>query len=293
MEFESYNDYFIIHTFKKGISESGRVNLDGLRKKEQMIQYKRARNANQKKLDDNISVPPTRTSSEESSNETTPSYTVDALSSEKNQDSTSVSSVEAIPRQTINKVSAEISTNSIISADDIDSSSEGYHNIRRSSRLSQKDREEKLKREHDDWDKQESQDLTNQPKKKHRRVGRPRKYPKSDTEEEHDESSSSSSSSSSGNYQTASDDIETDGKIVVHDLYESLVPKVKMPQRRSDWILPPRMKFVPEKNLHTRAEYDSVKINELVGTDRISMVLSRFEGGVAGVRTKKETHSTN
>ena len=75
MEFESYNDYFIIHTFKKGISESGRVNLDGLRKKEQMIQYKRARNANQKKLDDNISVPPTRTSSEESSNETTPSYT--------------------------------------------------------------------------------------------------------------------------------------------------------------------------------------------------------------------------
>lgn len=300
MEFESYNDYFIIHSFKRGISESGRVNLDGLRKKEQMIHYKRARNANQRKLDQNISAPPSRTPSEGSSHETSPLDPEDASasssSSEKGAETTSISSVDSEPREIVNKVSAEISTNSIIDEDDLSGTTDGPHSIRRSSRLSEKDRQEKLKREHDEWESHETEDSDAQGKRKHRRVGRPRKssYTSSDGEEEHELSASSSSSSVSAEQDSAAgEETDADGKIIIHDLYESLVPKVKMPQRRSDWILPPRMKFAPEKHLHTRAEYDTVKMNELVGTDRITKVLSRFEGGVAGVRTKREVNPAN
>lgn len=48
LEFESYQDYFLIKTFKKGISASGHVDIDSLRNKEYGIYYKKIkRNATQ------------------------------------------------------------------------------------------------------------------------------------------------------------------------------------------------------------------------------------------------------
>lgn len=41
IEFESYQDYFLIKTFKKGISASGHVDIDSLRNKEYGIYYKK------------------------------------------------------------------------------------------------------------------------------------------------------------------------------------------------------------------------------------------------------------
>lgn len=41
LEFESYQDYFLIKTFKKGISASGHVDIDSLRNKEYGIYYKK------------------------------------------------------------------------------------------------------------------------------------------------------------------------------------------------------------------------------------------------------------
>ncbi|SMN20539.1 similar to Saccharomyces cerevisiae YOR279C RFM1 DNA-binding protein required for vegetative repression of middle sporulation genes [Maudiozyma saulgeensis] len=273
MEFESYADYFLIHTFKRGISESGRVNLDGLRKREQSIYYKRIRKPNEQKIDENISLPPKRASSEETSTSITPAQTVP--SSDKEDISDSKIDINDPERKPVNKVSAEISLNSIISAED--GQNDGAHNIRRSSRISQKDREDKLKREHEKIEEDAQRILS---RKKHRGPGRPSRSSYNDNDDGNDTGESFDSvSDSSNDKETLDSDL-----IVIKDLYETLVPKIKDPQRRSDWVLPPRMKYTQEKQLHTRPEYKSVKINELVGTNRISTILSRFEGGLAGVR---------
>lgn len=36
--------------------------------------------------------------------------------------------------------------------------------------------------------------------------------------------------------------------------------------------------------MRTKVVFDSIKVHELIDTDRIMKVLSRFEGGVAGIR---------
>lgn len=276
MEFESYADYFLIHTFKKGISESGRVNLDGLRRKEKSIYYKRIRRSNDLPIDENISVPPKRSSSSESSTSITPSQTVPSSDkeSEKVRDITNTEQKEPI-----NKVSAEISLNSIIS-EDVQTDNEN-NNIRRSSRISQKDREDKLKRDREEMEAEE-EEIANRYRtnKKHKGRGKPSKSNYNE--------SNSGSDTSKDNYSSENDDIDItkSDKVIITDLYESLVKKIKDPQRRSDWLLPPKMKFSHEKQLHTRPEYKTVKIHELVNSNRISAILSRFEGGLAGVRNK-------
>lgn len=82
-----------------------------------------------------------------------------------------------------------------------------------------------------------------------------------------------------------------EGETKIQDLYESLVPKILEPRRRSDWILPPKARYTPEKQMSTKPSFKSIKINELVGNKRIRSILSRFEGGVAGIR-KRDWDST-
>lgn len=78
-----------------------------------------------------------------------------------------------------------------------------------------------------------------------------------------------------------------DGEVAeIKDLYESIVPKAKEPIRRSDWMLPPRLRFTPEKQMRTRVVHEKVNLNELVSLGKIQRVLSRFEGGITGVRKK-------
>lgn len=272
MEFESYADYFLIHTFKSGISESGRVNLDGLRKREQSIYYKRIRKPSEQKIDENISLPPKRTPSEDSSTSITPAQTVS--SSDKEDVPESKIDGNGAGNKTVNNVSAEISLTSIISSDDIPN--DGDHNIRRSSRISQKDREDKLKREHEKIEEDAQHSVS---RKRHRGPGRPPKTSHIDSNDDDTDGNFDSTTYSSNVDETPDSEL-----IVIKDLFENLVPKIRNPQRRSDWVLPPKMKYVQEKQLHTRPEYKSIKIHELVSTDRMSTILSRFEGGLASVR---------
>ncbi|CAR28858.1 ZYRO0F13574p [Zygosaccharomyces rouxii] len=72
----------------------------------------------------------------------------------------------------------------------------------------------------------------------------------------------------------------------IRELYESVIPKVRNPYRRSDWILPPRLRFTPDKRMRTNVIYEKVKLNELVSIDKIQRVLSKFEGGITGIRKK-------
>ncbi|KAG0671005.1 hypothetical protein C6P45_001512 [Maudiozyma exigua] len=279
MEFESYADYFLIHTFKRGISESGRVNLDGLRRKEKSIYYKRIRRSNDPPIDENISLPPKRSSSGDSSTSITPLQTLPSSDKENEYVESTSHSLEKKP---VNNVSAEISLNSIISKDG--QADNENHNIRRSSRISQKDREDKLKRDREELEAvaaEEENANRSHLNKKQKGRGRPSKS-------KYTESSSGCDINGDNNISSEEDEIDASksDKVVITDLYENLVEKIKDPQRRSDWLLPPKMKFSQEKQLHTRPEYKTVKIHELVNTNRISAILSRFEGGLAGVRSK-------
>lgn len=80
-----------------------------------------------------------------------------------------------------------------------------------------------------------------------------------------------------------------DNEPIILDLYESLVIKSAYPIRRSDWVLPPRLRYTPEKQLRTRAVFTSIKINELIGSSQITKILSRFEGGVQGIRSSNRS----
>ncbi|CCH59185.1 hypothetical protein TBLA_0B03440 [Henningerozyma blattae CBS 6284] len=69
----------------------------------------------------------------------------------------------------------------------------------------------------------------------------------------------------------------------VKPLYESLVSKVKKPYRRSDWVLPTKYRYTREKHFHTKPTFEVIKINELINNTKFKTILSRFEGGLAGV----------
>lgn len=70
----------------------------------------------------------------------------------------------------------------------------------------------------------------------------------------------------------------------IKTLYESLVPKIKEPYRRSDWVLPSRLRYTPDKQMNTKVEYEKINLNELVSIGKIQRVFSRFEGGITGIR---------
>lgn len=315
LEFESYTDYFIIHTFKKGKSESGKVDMLDLRRRDHTQYYQKIKrssssNKSNTKGKDNltnqpqnntgtasVTPPPSSSSSldylhklndpmdeDEKTirSKTGPTTTTPDSSTENKQqilqdgddspidsisDGVDVDDLEDIydsdqnpssldrPDNTNNndKISGDITEQSIIEPPEQDTSL-GYR--RRSSRISKKQEQKKLERQ-----EQLRQTLLNaETKILSEQVVSPDTIPEgveSDQEGEHND---------------------------VKDLYESLVPKVKAPTRRSDWVLPPRLKFQPEKQIRTKVVVESIKVHELIDTDRIMKVLSRFEGGVAGIR---------
>lgn len=267
LEFESYDDYFLIHTFKKGISESGKVDIDDLRKREHTRYYSKIKHNNPSEDVNNINTDSIEhMGSSCSSSQSTPSeYLDDATSKSKKRHTRSKSLKSEAPSinesgsqsaseeengnslQRVNNVSAEISVTSII---DVPQESQSFR--RRSSRISKKEENERRRRNLD-------------------KTNRSPTRIKQETINEKPESSTNRNG--------------------IHDLFESLVAKIPDPKRRSDWVLPPRAKYTPEKQMRTKAVFDSVKINELITNDRIQVVLSRFEGGVAGVR--KRTWGSN
>lgn len=254
IEFESYHEYFVINTFKKGVSASGHVDIESLRSRNNGRYYKRIRRGqgsnsqepseknqngalsndedeeedtgNNDAYDRNRFF--TGASDEEETNYSPPKRVTRAQLAAK-KEITKASELLEKPEQQknaqVNQINGDISVASIIPAADSDNS------IRRSSRLSQK------------------------------------------------------LSESSTGYSAGSEIADLD-VINIRDLYESLVPKVKEPFRRSDWVLPSKHRYTAEKQMHTKPVYEKIKVNELVNTNRIRNVLSKFEGGVAGVRKR-------
>lgn len=249
-EFESYHDYFLINTFKKGVSASGHVDLEGLKSRNNGRYYKRIkRGQNPDTREPNGSNPNGSLSDDENDNDaeddeaydrnrffvgdsddnepdqTPPKRVTRAQLAAKKETQKSLESQEKVEQTYKNLINGDISVTSIISTVDSENS------IRRSSRLSQKSNE-----------------------------------------------------SSAG--ESAGSDMSETAAINIKDLYESLVPKVCEPYRRSDWVLPSKNRYTADKQMHTKPVYEKIKVNELVNTDRVRNVLSKFEGGVAGVRKR-------
>ncbi|AAS53035.1 AER355Cp [Eremothecium gossypii ATCC 10895] len=246
IEFESYRDYFILHTFKRGKSESGRVDLNNLKRYKCGVYYERIRADRADELegqntkqgtprgspmvssnDDLEYRPPlTRRSSRRQSTESKRGRSTLGCQEEQAEDGEKSSTEGSLP---VNQIRGDISVDSIIPKRGSDS------NVRRSSRLTSKEKE---------------------------RLGK--------------EAS------------TATNEDEA-AEPILNELYEVIIPKEASPIRRSDWVLPTRQRYIPEKHQPVKHIPEQVKINELVKNSRIKTILSRFEGGLAGVRTSKTT----
>lgn len=250
MEFESYHDYFLINTFKKGVSASGHVDIESLRKRNKGQFYKRIKrgqdsetqelngsnnngssSGNEKDDDEEDDLADDKNvffiggSDEDELDNGPPKRVTRAQLAAKKDTQKAVDSQEKLEQTYKNLINGDISITSIIS------SAESDNSIRRSSRLSQKIIE-----------------------------------------------------GSTG--ESAGSDMYEPGLLNIKDLYESIVPKVREPYRRSDWLLPSKNRYTADKHMHTKLVYEKIKVNELVNTDRIRNVLSKFEGGVAGVRKR-------
>lgn len=260
IEFESYHDFFMIQTFKKGKSASGHVDIERLRCRNNGLYYRRLKR-NLENSAGASNTPATNSALSEhendedeederhdpnrffladvdkilpdSNNGPKKRMTRAQLAAKKESEKESELHEKQVEKQAEKQgensdktlINCDISVTSIITKGESDGS------IRRSSRLSQKF----------------SQD---------------------------------SSLDSAGTMVTDANQTQ------IRDLYESLVPKVKDPFRRSDWVLPSRSRYTPEKQMRTKHSHEIIKVNELVGTDRIRSVLSKFEGGVAGIRKR-------
>lgn len=222
-EFESYYDYYLINSFKKGRSSAGMVDLDSLRKIEHNLYYNKIQYSNDI---DNI-------------------YSVDSNDIlERNQ------SVDSIVE----------SKDTTFDADYIEEKKTSLKSLQNSQAV---------------------KELTKIPQT--RRMTRLQV-----SQREHSLNNIKAISSSSR--------LNDDGQSELLDsilkpISESLVQKVKKPYRRSDWLLPNKFRYTRERNTYTKPSYEVIKINELIDNDRLKKILSRFDGGLAGVYKRNTNNS--
>lgn len=232
MEFESYRDYFILNTFKRGKSVSGRVDTSNLKKYKKRVYYERISSKSNQDYDTCSSTGDVQTS----------------LSSDNECVSTS-------GRQTRNQ--SNDSLNGVFS-------SPGPGNKKRDKG--------NLINMHPQFDISIESILPKETSSVRRSMRL--------TSKEHEKTKIL--------YEVTSKD---DTEAANINLYEVIVQKISNPVRHSDRVLPTKQKYVPEKRVPVKHVPEQVKINELVQNKRIQRILSRFEGGLAGVRTSKTQSS--
>lgn len=225
-EFESYAEYYLIKTFKVGKSASGKVNVDGLRSRGSGGPYRRLKRSSQR----------TNTSSSRNESKSSSDSSIEGDHAASDSDPGLAAKESDTDYKPSNpwKINRDITTASII-----EENKSGP--IRRSSRLTRKEREKQFNRK-----KQEGKE---------------------------------------GVIDNATESLPDSSSAVIQHLYENLITKVQEPARRSDWLLPPKQRYIPEKNQPVKHEPEQIKINELARNLRIKKILSRFDGGLAGVRT--------
>ncbi|CAR22825.1 Rfm1p [Lachancea thermotolerans CBS 6340] len=229
IEFESYEDFFLLNKFKKGVSESGKVDVEGIKSRITGVYYEKIKRgvngqtsdselqSDDEKSKKNAEFRPKRRTTRSQLNKQK------VLASRSSSTSQSPTPEQRKPAL----LDASISVNSIIPSNNSDG------NIRRSSRLSQKEKE-----------------ILEKKALLLERAGIEAAVPQ------------------------------------ILDLFESIVPKTLEPVRRSDWILPSKCRFIPEKFAPIKHTPEQIRINDLIHNGRIRKIMTRFKGGLAGVRKK-------
>ncbi|CUS20334.1 LAQU0S01e04302g1_1 [Lachancea quebecensis] len=229
LEFESYEDFFLLNKFKKGVSESGKVDVEGIKSRITGVYYEKIKRGANGQVSDSELQSEDEKSKKGSEFRPKRRTTRSQLNKQKVLASrNSSASLSPTPEQRKPALlDASISVNSIIPSNNSDG------NIRRSSRLSLKEKE-----------------ILERKALMLERAGTEAAAPQ------------------------------------ILDLFESIVPKILEPVRRSDWILPSKCRFIPEKFAPIKHTPEQIRINDLIHNGRIRKIMTRFKGGLAGVRKK-------
>lgn len=261
IEFESYHEYFLINTFKKGISASGHVDIDGLRRRNTGVYYKKIKRSGY-----NATAESVNSSASSSGN---PLSDDAEEEDDREDDDFYCNNDKARAPGNDDKLYTDLESN-------LGRARKGRTRAQHAAQVEQLNSEsqEKLNIDEKIFTANEapiSGTISNN------EVGNPRRRSSRLSQKTYETKEGSSSSDA---------DADDDSYARIKDLFESLVPKVRDPYRRSDWILPSKFRYTPEKQMHTKPVFEKVKINELISSTRIRNVLSRYEGGVAGIRKR-------
>ncbi|SCV05879.1 LANO_0H17194g1_1 [Lachancea nothofagi CBS 11611] len=229
LEFESYEDYFVLTKFEKGVSVSGKVGFEDGKTRSTGVYYEKikrgSRDENGENKNDSLSD--SDGDQPKTASATKKRATRSQVSKLKRESSDSALPSGRRMDPTTAFFDTTISVSSIIPSENADG------NIRRSSRLSQREREI----------------LEN----------KANRLEENEPEEAAPE---------------------------ILDLFESIIPKMVEPVRRSDWLLPNKNRFIPEKFAPVKHTPEQIKINDLIHNSKIRKIMKRFKGGLAGVRKK-------
>ncbi|SCU83280.1 LAME_0C04588g1_1 [Lachancea meyersii CBS 8951] len=228
LEFEAYKDYFILAKFQKGVSASGRVGCGENRTKSTGVYYEKITRTgeNGTNVHENLLDSDDEKQKQRANRRSTRSQ----ITKLKQEPSDTDPFLQLSP-PSLNTAATffdtSISASSIIPSNNVDT------NFRRSSRLSQRERE-----------------ILEKKAMKLEEAGFADAVPK------------------------------------IVDLFESIIPKTMNPVRRSDWLLPNKNRFIPEKFAPVKHTPEQIKINDLIHNTKIRKIMKRFKGGLAGVRKK-------
>lgn len=229
IEFESYYDFFVLNTFKKGISASGHVDIENVIKNNAQRQRRSKRNHQDLPVHEPVNSPSPSLDKDEGSDY----MDRDIGKNPRKRESTPVDEIEWEYKKRRNTTQvSEISEDYSQTQETEESLGLSYSGGgRRSTRLLNK-----------------------------------------------------ANNKGSPSNLTTEDGTEEQGEAVIKDLYETIVPKVVQPYRRSDWVLPSRLRYTPEKQMNTKPEFEKVNLSDLISVEKIQRVLSKFEGGLKGIR---------
>ncbi|SCU79601.1 LAFA_0B04258g1_1 [Lachancea sp. 'fantastica'] len=227
LEFEAYEDYFVLKKFRKGVSASGRVGIGENRTRSTGVYYEKiTRNGDNGSNEDDSSQESETGSKEKRRSKRVQSSVVKKELSESDIFLNSSPAPQSAKSNT-GVFDTSTSASSIIPSNNTDV------NVRRSSRLSSKERE-----------------ILEKKASRLQEAGFEDANPK------------------------------------ILDLFESIIPKIISPVRRSDWLLPNKNQFIPEKFVPIKHTPEQIKINDLIHNSKIRRIMKRFKGGLAGVRKK-------
>ncbi|CAL9737361.1 repression factor of MSEs protein 1 [Monosporozyma servazzii] len=304
LEFESYTDYFIINTFKRGRSESGKIDMFTLLRRDTPKYYQKIKRSTTKNTgssnnsNDQCIQQVSRNGTNSTQARVTPPqstsssldylHKLDDVESEFKNKKIRMTRSSAQTGIGNSKEGIQGLTDSNwdgVNADDIEDIYDNeleYEPIAKAS--------EEVELSQDVEEEQQQNDDRNDFRRRSTRISKQQEQKKLEGAKRQNEMLHQDSEMDQTIQYDSNIDGNPDERTDIKDLYESLVPKIKTPSRRSDWVLPPRLKYQPEKPIRTKVVVDSIKVHELIDTDRIAKILSHFEGGVAGIR---KTFNTN